>query len=596
MRFLLTALNAKYIHSNPAIYSLRAYAGREYEEHIVIAEYTINHRVESILSDIYKCRPDVIAFSCYIWNFRMIREIITELHKIMPDLPIWLGGPEVSYDAEEICREYPMVTGVMVGEGEKTFASLLQHYLRAFEAVSYKSTDVSSDFLYEIQGIVFRDGEDIVTTKAQELTDISTLPFLYENLEAFQNRIIYYESSRGCPYRCSYCLSSIDKKVRLRDIEIVKKELQFFLDNRVAQVKFVDRTFNCNHAHAMAIWQYIHEHDNQITNFHFEIAADIIQEEEVEILAKMRPGLVQLEIGVQSVNPVTLKEINRFMDIDKLRHIVKRIHSGKNVHIHLDLIAGLPYEDYDSFARSFDAVYGMKPQQLQLGFLKVLKGSPMYEKAGSYGINYTSEPPYEVLYSKWLPYDKLCRLKQVEEMVELYYNSNQFTHTLPVLERAFDGAFAMYEELAKYYEEKGYFVNSPSRVYRYEALLGFACLYDKEHEELYKELLTYDIYLRENMKSRPDFSKDMTAYKVRLQGFYREERQLREILPLYAEYQLRQIAKMTHIEVFAYSVWEETAEKCMIKAERETAVLFDYKQRSPLTNEAKVLLVRMEEG
>ncbi|WP_342757453.1 B12-binding domain-containing radical SAM protein [Kineothrix sedimenti] len=603
MKFLLTALNAKYIHSNPALYSLRAYAGQEYASHIAIAEYTINHRVESILSDIYKHRPEVIAFSCYIWNFRMIREIITELHKIMPTLPIWLGGPEVSFDAEKLLKEYPMITGVMIGEGEKTFLSLLQYYLRTLgkESPDKVTPEHSSDvltqpFLCEIPGIAFRAGENITTTEAQELTDISTLPFLYENLEPFQNRIIYYETSRGCPYRCSYCLSSIDKKVRLRDARIVKKELQFFLDNRVTQVKFVDRTFNCSHRHAMEIWRYIHEHDNGVTNFHFEIAADIVSEEQLEILSEMRPGLVQLEIGVQSTNPATLKEINRFMDMEKLKYIVKRIHNTNNIHVHLDLIAGLPYEDYRSFGKSFDEVYAMRPQQLQLGFLKVLKGSPMYEKAGSYGINYTSEPPYEVLYSKWMPYDKLCDLKRVEEMVELYYNSNQFTHTLPVLERAFEGAFAMYERLAEYYEESGYFLNSPSRVYRYEALLQFACLYDREKEALYKELLTYDIYLRENMKSRPGFSKDMTAYKEQLQDFYKHEEKLRELLPLYTEYQPRQVAKMTHIEAFSYAVWEESVDKRMSKSKAPVAVLFDYRQRSPLTNEARILLVPMEEG
>lgn len=596
MKFLLAALNAKYIHSNPAIYSLRAFAGKEYEEHIALAEYTINHKVENILADIYKCRPDVIGFSCYIWNFRMVREIVRELHKIMPHLPIWLGGPEVSFDAEEILKEYPMITGVMRGEGEKTFAALLRYYLQDFEGGPFERTvpGVRGD-MSDINGIVFRDGENIVTTREQELTNISTLPFLYENLEAFRNRIIYYESSRGCPYRCSYCLSSIDKKVRLRDMETVKKELQFFLDNRVAQVKFVDRTFNCSHDHAMEIWKYIHEHDNGVTNFHFEIAADIVSEDELVLLSGMRPGLIQLEIGVQSANPDTLKAINRFTDMDKLRQVVKKIHKGKNIHMHLDLIAGLPYEDYGSFGQSFNAVYAMKPHQLQLGFLKVLKGSLMHEKAGSYGINYTSEPPYEVLYSKWMPYDKLRRLKQVEEMVELYYNSSQFTYTLSVLERAFDGAFAMYESLAEYYEEKGYFLNNPSRVYRYDALLGFACFYDKEREELYKELLTYDIYLRENMKSRPGFAKDMCAYREWMQTFYREEERLRVLLPLYRDYQARQIAKMTHMEVFQYSVWEENIDRRMIKAQSATAVLFDYKQRNPLNSEAKVLLVTTEE-
>ena len=327
MKFLLTAVNAKYIHSNPAVYSLRAYAGEELSEHIEIAEYTINQRMEQILAGIYEKKPDVIAFSCYVWNWNMIQELLTEVPKIMPVVPIWLGGPEVSFLGEKILKQYPAVTGIMIGEGEQTFKELLEYYVN------------KNGNLHDIKGLLLADG----MTGERELTDISTLPFLYEDMEQFKNRIIYYESSRGCPYRCSYCLSSIDKKVRLRDIEIVKKELQFFLDRNVAQVKFIDRTFNCNHKHALEIWNYIYEHDNGVTNFHFEVEGDILNEEEIALLNKMRPGLVQLEIGVQSTNPVTLKEINRFTDFENLKTIVEKINSGKNIHQHLDLIAGLPY-------------------------------------------------------------------------------------------------------------------------------------------------------------------------------------------------------------------------------------------------------------
>lgn len=586
MKFLLVAVNAKYIHSNPAVYSLRAYAGgKEFEEDVDILEFTINHKTENILSAIYKSKPDVIAFSCYIWNWTLIQEIVNELHKIMPTLPIWLGGPEVSFDAEKILREYPMITGIMIGEGEKTFVSLLKYYQQAQGAVE-KSRELSG-----INGIVYRDSEEIISTKEQELTDISTLPFLYGDLNYFKNRIIYYESSRGCPYRCSYCLSAIDKKVRMRDIEIVKTELQFFLDHQVNQVKFVDRTFNCNHEHTMEIWNYIYEHDNGITNFHFEIAADIMKENELNLLSKMRPGLVQLEIGVQSANAETLKEINRYTDMIILEKNVKRIREHKNVHVHLDLIAGLPYEDYESFGNSFNTVHAMEPEQLQLGFLKVLKGSPMHERADLYGVRYTSQPPYEVLYTKWLSYDGVCKLKQIEEMVELYYNSNQFTHTIPVLQKAFESAFSMYEKLAEYYEEKGYFVNSPSRAYRYDVLLGFACSYDVGREELYKELLTYDIYLRENMKSRPGFAQDLSCYKDRIRDFYAEEDKVKKLLPAYHEYQIRQITKMVHIDVFKYAVWEENADKRMAESEMGMLVLFDYKKRNPLTKEASILLV-----
>ena len=626
MKFLLAAVNAKYIHSNPAVYSLRAYAGKEYEKEIEIAEYTINHQMEDILANLYERKPDVVAFSCYIWNWRLIRELICELHKIMPQLPIWLGGPEVSFDAEELLKELPMVTGVMVGEGEEIFVELLQCYREWFHGneaggerlgeevrnSSIGANDVgdrklgeenagvydiggiekkSPSNLEQIRGIVYCDVGQVIRTGERELTDISALPFLYEELDTFKNRIIYYESSRGCPFRCSYCLSSIDKKVRLRAIDTVKRELQFFLDQKVAQVKFVDRTFNCNHEHTMEIWKYIHAHDNGVTNFHFEIAADILREEEMTLLSEMRPGLVQLEIGVQSANPMTLKEINRYTDMMKLREMVERIHVGKNVHVHLDLIAGLPFEDYQSFGQSFDEVYRMRPEQLQLGFLKVLKGSLMHEKADIYGINYTSLPPYEVLYSKWISYEEICRLKRIEEMVELYYNSNQFTYTLPVLERVFASPFAMFEQLARYYEQKGYFVNNPSRAYRYEVLLNFACCYDGEREGLYRELLTYDIYLRENMKSRPGFAKDLAEYKEPFREFYEKEEDMRTVLPGYEEYQSKQIARMTHMEVFAYPVWEEDGELCVQKLEYERMVLFDYTIRNPLTNEARTVVL-----
>ena len=586
MKFLLVGINAKYIHSNPAVYSLKAYAGEGYEKEIEIAEYTINNRLEEVLSGIYERCPDVAAFSCYIWNWNFVRELTEELHKIKPQLPIWLGGPEVSFDAEEILRVCPWITGIMIGEGEETFRELVDYYKGG-------DSKEGSIGLEDLQGIVCRIGNRILRTEERPPMDMNRLPFLYRDRENFENRIIYYESSRGCPFRCSYCLSAIDKSVRFRDMDTVKRELQFFLDEAVAQVKFVDRTFNCSHSHAMEIWEYIHRHDNGITNFHFEIAAEKLDEEEINLLEKMRPGLVQLEIGVQSANPETLSEINRQADMGRLEKIVNSIRKGGNVHLHLDLIAGLPFEGYESFGKSFDVVYSMKPEQLQLGFLKVLKGSPMHERAQGYGIKYTSRPPYEVLCTSWLSFEEICRLKRIEEVVELYYNSNQFTHTLPVLEKSFDGAFAMFEKLAEYYKEKGYFTNNPSRVYRYEVLLEFALIYGKGEEGLYKELLTYDIYLRENMKSRPGFARDLEGDKGRFREFYNDAFRLRKILPGYEEFQPRQIARMTHLEMFSYPVWESKggAEWKMEKLAEQRMVLFDYRKRSPLTNEAEVRVV-----
>lgn len=592
MKILLTALNAKYIHSNPAVYSLRAYAGKALQEHIEIAEYTINNRLGEILADIYVKKPDVIAFSCYIWNWNMIQDIIIELPKVLPNCPIWLGGPEVSYDALQILEKYPQITGIMIGEGEDTFKELTEYYVnrganRPSEDIVSKDISVDEDAqtLENITGLALPSGY----TPIRPLTDLDKIPFLYSDwngdelkdsdaaLEPFKNRIIYYESSRGCPYSCSYCLSSIDKSVRFRNLDIVKKELKFFLDKKIPQVKFVDRTFNCKHEHAMAIWQFIYDNDNGVTNFHFEVSADILNEEELNLLNKMRPGLVQLEIGVQSTNEETIKEIKRVMDVDKLEKIVSRIHQGQNIHAHLDLIAGLPFEDYESFKKSFDRVYAMKPEQLQLGFLKVLKGSYMHDKAEEYKLEYLTKPPYEVLSTAWLSYADVLRLKQIEEMVEIYYNTNQFTRTLPVLLKNFEGPFAMFEALADYYSANGYFTNSSARVYRYQVLLDFAKEIDAAGYETYRELLTYDMYLRENLKTRPEFAIDLQPFKDDMRMFYKAEEENRSFLPDYEGYDSKQLSKMTHMEPLM---------------EKDTYVLFDYRNRSPLTGEARTIILR----
>lgn len=632
MKFLLAAVNAKYIHSNPAIYSLRAYAGEGLAPYIDLAEYTINQRMQDILSDIYVRKPDAVGFSCYIWNWELIRALVVEVKKVLPHTDIWLGGPEVSFDAPGLLKELPCVRGIMVGEGEETFRELLEWYLKdasdlsedfkqvaenSLRQTAEDSAQVAEDSLRQIAGLCLESGY----TAPRALTDLDKIPFLYNEPETFSNRIIYYESSRGCPYSCSYCLSSIDKKVRLRNIEIVKKELQFFLDHHVKQVKFVDRTFNCDHRHAMEIWRYIKEHDNGVTNFHFEISADILREEEIALLSKFRPGLAQLEIGVQSTNPETIRSINRVMNVERLEQIVSKIHKGNNIHLHLDLIAGLPQEDYDSFVTSFNRVYGMRPDQLQLGFLKVLKGSPMEQKAREFGIVYLSRPPYEVLYTDWLSYGDVLKLKRIEEMVELYYNSNQFTTVLPVLERAFAYPFALYEALAEYYREMNYFTESPSRGYRYRILLEFALRYDPEREQLYRELLLYDMYLRENLKSRPDFASglwDSEDLQERMREFYRREERERRYLPSYEAYNWKQLSKMTHLEPFRYPVWDaEQLQKagggvsrlnsgCDAKGSAVNDsdggidisgfVLFDYQSRSPLTYEADTRILKKIEA
>ena len=544
MKILLVACNAKYIHSNLAVYDLQAYAS-DYADHIVLKEYTINQQKDDIMRDIYLEHPEVVCVSCYIWNLSFVKELMADLIKILPGADFWAGGPEVSYDAEKFLTENSEFKGVMVGEGEETFKELAGYYV-----------EKNPQDLKDMTGICYRDGDQIIHNGWRQIMDLSSIPFIYKDLSEFKNRIIYYESSRGCPFSCSYCLSSIDKKLRFRDTETVKKELQFFIDNKVPQVKFVDRTFNCKHDHAMAIWKYINEHDNGVTNFHFEISADLLREEELQEMSTMRPGLIQLEIGVQSTNPDTIKAIHRTMDFEKLKGIVDRIHSFGNIHQHLDLIAGLPYEDYDSFRHSFNDVYALKPQQLQLGFLKVLKGSHMMEMCKEYGIVYKTQEPYEVLSTKWLDYDHVLKLKTVENMVEVYYNSGQFQNTLEYLENFFPDAFSIYERLGSFYMEKGYGDVSHTRMRRYEILLEFLEDVPEISMDQVKDQMVYDLYLRENLKSRPGFARDQKPFERQIWDFRKREK----------------VAKNAHVEVFADG----------------TVLLFNYADRDPLTNNAHV--------
>ena len=542
MKILLAACNAKYIHSNPAVYDLKAYAAA-YKDSVQIKEFTINQPKDEIMKEIYRSGADVVCFSCYIWNISFVRELIRDLKKILPDTVFWAGGPEVSFHAKNFLEDMPQVTGIMKGEGEETFLALAGYYLEG------------KGRLEEISGIVFRKEDVIVDNGFREPVDLDRIPFIYENPENFENRIIYYESSRGCPFSCSYCLSSIDRKLRFRSLSLVKKELQFFLDHRVPQVKFVDRTFNCRHEHAMEIWKYILEHDNGVTNFHFEVSADLFREDELELIGRMRPGLIQLEIGVQSANPETLEAVHRKTDLEKLRRNVEKIRSFHSVHQHLDLIAGLPCEDYESFRRSFDFVYSMKPDQLQLGFLKVLKGSLMEENAREYGITCKSMEPYEVLSTRWISYEEILKLKTVESMVEVYYNSGQFQYTLNWLTGFWEDAFSFYEDLGRFYERKGYEELSHSRIRRYEILLEF--LHEKPEISVAEAAgrMVYDLYLRENLKKRPSFAADQKPYEKAVWSYRKEH----------------QVPKTAHIEVFSDG----------------TAVLFDYDRRDLLSHNAR---------
>ena len=576
MKILLVAINAKYIHSNLAVYCLKAYAEKNMPQdvnvQIELAEYTINQNRDEILKDIYRRQAEMICFSCYIWNLDYVESMIRDVKKVMKDVIIWAGGPEVSYDSRETLGRLPELTGVMKGEGEKTFAKLCKVY--------GKSSETSELSLEQIDGITFRCPDGTICERPWRVPmDLSEVPFVYHDMKKFENKIIYYETSRGCPFSCSYCLSSIDKRLRFRSLDLVFNELQFFLDHKVPQVKFVDRTFNCKHDHDMAIWKYIQEHDNGITNFHFEVAADLLNDEEIRLIRQMRPGLIQLEIGVQSTNTDTIREIRRTMRLEEVREHVARIKEKGNIHQHLDLIAGLPYEDIKSFRKSFDDVYSMRPDQLQLGFLKVLKGSYMQEMQQEYELRYKDEPPYEVLSTKWLPYSDVIELKGIEEMVEIYYNSGQFTHVVEALVENYASAYQMYQDLWQYYEEHDYMGIQHRRSARYEIVLDFVKEKYPEQADVMRELLTYDYYLRENAKSRPEFAGEDATDKRFVRAFYEEEEKERKHLPGYEQFDRNQMRKMTHLEYFPHM---------------GKMLLFDYKFRNPLNQEARTCMIKKD--
>ena len=589
MKVLLAAINAKYIHSNLGIYSLKTYGEKMLKEwglaeqaEISLAEYTINHQMEQILQDIYKRKPDVIGFSCYIWNISYVKVILADIKKVLPDVKIWAGGPEVSYHGEAFLKEEPAVDLVMMGEGEITFA----HFLKAL---------LEGEDLKQVPGLMVRNADGTFTdTGFRQVMDMSQIPFPYAfmDMKELEHRIIYYESSRGCPFSCAYCLSSIDKKLRFRSLDLVLPELEWFLQAKVPQVKFVDRTFNCKKSHAMAIWQYIRDHDNGVTNFHFEIAADLLDKDELDLLSTMRPGLVQLEIGAQSTNEKTLEAIRRKTDIEEIREITETINSWHNIHQHLDLIAGLPWEDLESFKKSFNDVYEMEPEQLQLGFLKVLKGSYMEELIPTCDLLYSAAPPYEVLCTKWLSYGDVLELKDIEEMTEVHYNSRQFTCTLKELEKEFDTPYEMFSFMAGYYNKNHLFGISHSRIARYEILWKIIqerlekngkCETQGKPEnggvseklEQYRDLLMTDLYLRENVKSRPTFARDLSDFKDFVREFFQREEKTPEHLSGYEGYDSRQMAKMAHLEPLRDG----------------TYLLFDYKKRDPLSYNARTVRV-----
>lgn len=565
MKILLTALNAKFIHSSLALRCLKKYAA-DLEKHIAISEYTINHQEDFILRDIYEQKPDVLCFSCYIWNITMIQRIIKNIKKLMPKLLIILGGPEVSYEAEEVLRENLAADVIIRGEGELTFYEVAKGL-------------VMGNFQPEsIDGISYRKNGEICSNKNRVPASMDDLPFVYDDMADFEHKIIYYETQRGCPYNCQYCLSSIEKGVRFLSGERVERELQFFLDHGVKQVKFVDRTFNANKNHAKHIWRYLMEHDNGKTNFHMEITADIMDEESLALLKNARPGLFQFEIGVQSTNEKTIEAIKRNTSFEKLTGVVKQIKHGGNIHQHLDLIAGLPYEDYASFRKSFNDVYALEPEQFQLGFLKLLKGSGLRRDAEKYGIVYREEAVYEVLYTRDLPYEDVLRLKLVEEMVETYYNSGKALYTLQYGVGLFPSPFDLYQELGFYWKKQGHHKIQHNKLELYTIFYEFAkaspvlC----PQAEVIRDFLKLDLFLGDYVRTLPAWLEEKPEEKERRWAFYHNQEKVARFVPALEGYTAKELSKKCYIGIFDFNIFELSQNPKARVKRTETAILFDY--------------------
>ena len=578
MKILLVAVNAKYTHMNPALYSIKAFAGLAGAQ-MEIAEYTINQYPKDVLMDIFEKHPQVIGFSCYIWNMAFIGRLLEDIGKIMPDTLILLGGPEVAFNRSEVLEKYPAADGVFFGDGEEAWKELVENLSKYENSLSQnvdlkKKGSLKKDIkdMPQIPGLELRGQESLA--KCPELTDLDDIPFIFDDLSPFRNRMLYYETSRGCPFACSYCLSSIDKKMRFRSLEKVYPELQFFLDGKVQIVKFIDRTFNADRNHALGIWKYLAEHDNGVTRFHFEIEADILSDGELEFLSTVRPGLFQFEVGVQSTNPDTLKAINRNAKLDRIKANVLKLKSFGNIPVHVDLIAGLPFEDFGCFRNSFNEVYSWGADELQLGFLKVLHGTEMEKKAAQYEIKYESSPTYEVLSTKWLSYSDIIRLKAVEEQLDRYGNSGAFRYTMPVFEQYFSDAFAMYEYIADYYSENAGRFSKQSRLSTYEMLKD--AIEEKLHTleiifggwdiggaglQQFDALLLLDLYAKEKLKTRPEFI-DGWEDQRRLERDYIKQNSIKENI---------------HAEFFDFDVWKFIHDDEIIKQEANSCVMiFSY--------------------
>ncbi len=550
-KVLLCAVNAKYIHSNLAVRYLKKYCESSIH-HITLDEFSINDSINNILKSLYLSDADIYGFSCYIWNIRMVLDICSSLRKAKPGAVIILGGPEVSYDPESVLSVNEFIDYLVVGEGEASFLELLD---------SLTSTEPE---LIGIKGIAYRDGRNIIVNPPRPLIeDLSHLPFPYKRFDDLNNRIVYYETSRGCPFNCQYCLSSTIHGVRFLPLERIKSDIRFFIEAGVRQVKLVDRTFNCDIDRAVTIMEYIISLGGD-TNFHFELAADLINDSFLDTARKSPAGLFQFEIGVQSTNPLTLHAIDRTMNFDKVSSNVNKLVSYGNSHIHLDLIAGLPYEDMESFRKSFNDVYSLHPDMLQLGFLKLLKGSAIREASTAYGMEYHSFTPYEVINTHWLTYSELLLLKDVEQVLEQYHNSGRFRNTLPfLLQSTRAEPFGFFLKLADYWNRNSLFGSSRNINELYKILLhfieeGYFYILETAQLKLLNEYLKLDWLLFTRSGSMPEVITryDHTHVKESIHKYMRRHLIEAEGFTSLKNASMRELLKGVGYEVFREDIFE----------------------------------------
>ncbi|MCC0735130.1 B12-binding domain-containing radical SAM protein [Clostridioides sp. ZZV14-6009] len=568
MKILLTTLNSKFIHTNLAIRYLKEFV-RDLIE-VDMKEYTINNDLDYILKDIYKNEYDIILFSTYIWNIGDIVKLCDNLKKIRPNTKIALGGPEVSYDSYEAMKKYDFVDYILYGEGELIFRDLV---LRLKGKKEIKNVD----------GLVYRQGSEIIANKPMELLqNLDEIPSPYENLnpKEYENRIVYYESSRGCPFNCQYCLSSTIPGLRYFSLDRIKRDLKALIDARVSQIKFIDRTFNANKKVAMEIMDFLMKNDNGYTTYHFEVTAYLIDDKMIEFLADCKEGLFQFEIGVQSTNEKTLDAVGRRDDFKKLSHVVQTVASYRNIHQHLDLIAGLPYEDYESFENSFNDVFNLGIEHLQLGFLKMIKGTGMRKVADEHGFKYKDYAPYEFLYNNYISYEETLKLKDIEDILERYYNSKNFVLSMRYIIGRFykQSPFKFFETFAKYFDENGYFDLAQGKNQLYKILLDFYNEKINIDNDVFNDILKYDYISLGKTSNIPQFFNklDVDDFKNRCHVFLQDNDNLSTYLPNFVDKPAKHIIKYVHFEPFKFNIVDLKNNINTEIREEENIVLFEY--------------------